>query len=66
MRPIVDVSAESLLPFVKDVIEPRSTVQTDGSLGYLPVEAAGYDHEVTFLKGKEKTPCCKELAGTPH
>ena len=56
MRRILDASAESLLPFVKEVIEPGSTVHTDGWLGYLPVETAGYDHEVTFLKGKKDTP----------
>ena len=55
MRRILDASAESLMPFVKEVIEPGSTVHTDGWLGYLPVEAAGYEHEVTFLKGKKKT-----------
>src|SRR5436305_8940779 len=41
MRRILDASAESLMPFVKDMIEPGSTVHTDGWLGYLPVEAAG-------------------------
>src|SRR6266513_3750240 len=56
MRRILDASAESLLPFVKEVIEPGSTVHTDGWLGYLPVETAGCDHEDTFLKGKKDTP----------
>ena len=56
MRRILDASAESLRPFVKEAIEPGSTVHTDGWLGYLPVEAAGYDHEVTFLKGNKNTP----------
>jgi transposase-like protein len=55
MRSIADASAASLLPFIKEAIEPSSTVHTDGWLGYLPVEAAGYDHEVTFLKGKKQT-----------
>jgi len=55
MRRIPDASAESLMPFIKDAIEPGSTVHTDGWLGYEPVEAAGYDHEVTFLKGQKKT-----------
>jgi transposase-like protein len=56
MRRVLDASAESLLPFVKEVIEPGSTVHTDGWLGYLPVGTAGYDHDVTFLKGKKDTP----------
>jgi transposase-like protein len=55
MRRIPDASAESLMPFIKDAIEPGSTVHTDGWLGYEPVEAAGYQHEVTFLKGQKKT-----------
>ena len=55
MRRIPDASAESLMPFIKDAIESGSTVHTDGWQGYLPVEAAGYDHEVTYLKGKKQT-----------
>jgi hypothetical protein len=46
------------MPFIKDAIEPGSTVHTDGWLGHMPVKAAGYDHEVTFLKGKKKTHRC--------
>ena len=45
MRHIPDASAESLMPFIKETIEPGSTVHTDGWLGYLPVAGAGYDHE---------------------
>jgi transposase-like protein len=56
MRQIVDASADSLVPFVRDSIEPGSVVHTDGWLGYLPLESKGYQHEVTFLKGKKKTP----------
>jgi transposase-like protein len=55
MRQIVDASAASLVPFVQDSVEPGSVVHTDGWLGYLPVESKGYQHEVTFLKGKKKT-----------
>jgi len=56
MRHIVDASAASLVPFVQDSVEPGSVIHTDGWLGYLPVESKGYQHEVTFLKGKKKTP----------
>jgi len=56
MRQIVDASAESLIPFVRDSVEPGSVVHTDGWLGYLPLERNGYEHEVTFLKGRKKTP----------
>jgi hypothetical protein len=31
-------------------------MHTDGWLGYLPVEAAGYVHQVTFLHGKSESP----------
>jgi len=55
MRRIPDASAESLLPFIEEAIEPGSTVHTDGWLGYAGLEVVGYDHEVTFLKGKKKT-----------
>src|ERR1039457_2142226 len=34
MRRIADASAESLLPFVEEAVEPGSTVHTDGWLGY--------------------------------
>src|SRR5215472_8168265 len=55
MRRIPDASAERLLPFIREAIEPGSTVHSDGWLGYQGVEAAGYDHEVTFLKAKKQT-----------
>ena len=56
MRHIVDASAASLVPFVQDSVEPGSVIHTDGWLGYLPLESKGYEHEVTFLKGRKKTP----------
>jgi len=56
MRRIEDASAESLVPFVQEAIELGSTVHTDGWLGYRPVEAAGYDHQVTFLRGNSESP----------
>jgi transposase-like protein len=56
MRRIRDASAESLVPFVQEAIELGSTVHTDGWLGYRPVEAAGYGHQVTFLRGKSESP----------
>jgi transposase-like protein len=56
MRQIIDASAESLVPFVQDTVEPGSTIHTDGWLGYLPLERTGYQHDVTFLRGKTKSP----------
>lgn len=56
MRRIVDASAQSLIPFVQEAVEGDSIIHTDGWLGYLPLEGKGYDHRITFLKGREKTP----------
>jgi len=42
------------MPFVQDTVAPGSVIHTDGWLGYLPLESKGYEHEVTFLKGKKK------------
>ena len=56
MRQVIDASAESLIPFIRDSVQPGSVVHIDGWLGYLPVARNGYQHEVTFLKGKKKTP----------
>jgi transposase-like protein len=56
LRQIVDASAESLVPFVRDSVVPGSVVHTDGWLGYLPLEKNGYAHDVTFLRGNKKTP----------
>ncbi len=55
MRRIPAASAESLVPFVEDSVDPGSVVHTDGWLGYLPLDGKGYRHEVTFLKGNGKT-----------
>ena len=56
MRQIRDASAASLVPFVQDSVEPGSIIHTDGWLGYLPLESKDYEHEVTFLRGRKKTP----------
>jgi len=48
MRCIPDASAESLHAFVKDCVEPGSTIHTDGWQGYSGLEKEGYDHEVTY------------------
>jgi hypothetical protein len=31
-------------------------VHTDGWLGYEPLQARGYIHQVTFLRGQQKSP----------
>ena len=52
MRVIQDASAASLHPFIKDCIEPGSTVQTDGWLGYSGLK--GFDHEVTKIRRRKE------------
>ncbi len=54
-RSVPDASAESLIPFVEESIEPGSTVHTDGWLGYAPLETKGYNHEVSFLRGNKRS-----------
>ena len=54
MRRIADASAENLMPFIEEAIEPGSSVHTDGWIGYLPLEGKGYHHRVTFLKGRKE------------
>jgi len=41
---------------VQDSVEPGNVIHTDGWLGYAPLEKKGYAHEITFLRGKKKTP----------
>lgn len=55
MKRIPDASADSLMPFVQEAIEPGSTLHTDGWLGYLPAEGKGYVHQVTVLQGRKET-----------
>lgn len=52
LRQIADASAESLIPFVQDSVEPGSVIHTDGWLGYEPLDKKGYRHAVTFLRGQ--------------
>ena len=54
MRQIVDASAESLVPFVRDSVAPGSSIHTDGWRGYSTLESEGYDHDVTVIRRKKK------------
>ena len=47
MRYIPDASSESLANFIYDVIQPSSTICTDGWSGYNDIKSFGYYHEVT-------------------
>jgi transposase-like protein len=56
MRRVRNASAESLVRFVEESVEPGSVVHTDAWLGYDPLESKGYRHKITFLKGRTKSP----------
>jgi transposase-like protein len=66
MRYIPDASAASLMPFIKEAIQPGSVIHTDGWVGYLPLDskASGYIHHVTILK--EKKESASELMPRVH
>lgn len=49
LQRVPDVSAAALVPFVCDVVEPESTVQTDGWPSYNSIADHGYEHEKTVL-----------------
>jgi len=51
LRHIKDVSANSLLPFIQSAVAPGSTVHTDGWKGYAGLARAGYQHQVTVIRG---------------
>jgi transposase-like protein len=53
MRVIQHPSAASLHPFIKDCIEPGSTVHTDGWQGYAGLKTKGYEHEVTSVQRRQ-------------
>ncbi|MDP2955471.1 MAG: IS1595 family transposase, partial [Longimicrobiales bacterium] len=49
LRHVPDLTARSLVGFVTDVVEPGSTVETDGWSGYSPLKDAGFEHRATVL-----------------
>ena len=50
LGPVPDVSARSLVAFVRKSVEPGSVVHTDGWSGYAPLQRKGYRHEVTRIE----------------
>ena len=49
LRHVPDLTAKSLVGFVTDVVEAGSIVETDGWLGYSPLDKAGFEHRVSKL-----------------
>jgi transposase-like protein len=56
LRRIANASAACLHAFLEESIEPGSVVHTDGWEGYTGLEAKGYRHKVTVLKGRQASP----------
>lgn len=54
LRRIRDATAGSLLPFVRDSIEPGSLIVTDGFATYLALPSLGYRHEARPIRGDHK------------
>jgi transposase-like protein len=50
LRRVKDVSADSLLPFVRGTVVTGATVHTDGWSGYAGLKSAGYKHRVSNIK----------------
>lgn len=51
LKRVKDVSAESLLDFIRETVAPGATIHTDGLRGYAGLSAAGYKHRVTVFSG---------------
>lgn len=55
MRRIPDASANSLEAFVFEAVAPGGLLHTDGLLSYDRLEKRGYQHRITFLKGRRES-----------
>ena len=55
LQSVADVSQASLIPFIEAVVEPGSTVHTDGWQAYWTVPERGYTHERTVMR-KQSDP----------
>ncbi len=51
MQRVPDASAESLLPFVEQAVQPDSVVITDGFQGYAGLAGLGYRHDRKIVLG---------------
>ena len=51
LKRVKDVSAESLLDFIREAVEPGATIHTDGWKGYAGLSAAGYKHRIAVVSG---------------
>ncbi len=53
MRYIPNASSNSLKNFIGDMIQPGSTIRTDGWSGYNDLKTLDYNHEVTIVSTSE-------------
>ena len=63
---IPDANRESLHEFIEKVIEPGSTVHTDGLPAYRGLEAKGYTHDVTVLSHQKDKNAASRLLPRVH
>lgn len=62
---VKDASGDSLIPVIKETIQPKSEVRTDGWDGYSQLSTAGYEHEIireTADVGKNLLPLVNRVA----
>jgi transposase-like protein len=62
LRRIPDDSADCVIPFVQEVIEPAARIRTDGSAAYRSLGELGYVHERTVMLGSD-VPAHVSMAG---
>jgi transposase-like protein len=62
LRSVPDVTQDSLIPFIEAVVEPGSTVHTDGWQAYWTVPEHGYTHERTVMR-KQNDPAHVVMPG---
>jgi transposase-like protein len=62
LRSVPDVTGDTLIPFIEAVVEPGSTVHTDGWQAYWAVPERGYTHERTVMR-KQNDPAHVVMLG---
>ena len=62
LRRILKDSDDSVLPFVRESVEPGARVRTDGSAAYRSLKELGYEHERTVMLGSD-IPAHVSMAG---
>ena len=62
LRRIDNDSAEQVVPFVQENIEPAAKVPTDGSAAYRELQGLGYAHQRTVMLGSD-VPAHVSMAG---